>query len=179
MSTEETEEWLGLPQAKGYEVSSLGRVRSYWKRGCCPVLLPAPRLLKLQKSRDYFVVHLKIDGKVARFRVHQLVLQVFVGPRPEGMICRHLDGDPTNNRPSNLRWGTPKENSEDMMRHGTHVAHKGEACHLSKLTEPEIREIIRLRETGISTSKIGRMFGVHQSLVSRIANRRLWAHVSV
>jgi hypothetical protein len=34
------------------------------------------------------------------------------------MQCRHLDGNPSNNRPDNLRWGTAKENAADMIRHG-------------------------------------------------------------
>ena len=29
--------------------------------------------------------------------IHHLVLLTFVGPRPEGMEVRHLDGDPLNN----------------------------------------------------------------------------------
>ena len=43
--------------------------------------------------------------------VHRLVLVTFVGPRPEGMECLHLDGDPGNNNLPNLRWGTHKENA--------------------------------------------------------------------
>ena len=36
------------------------------------------------------------DG-ATRAYVHKLVLLAFVGPRPKGMQCRHLDGDPGNN----------------------------------------------------------------------------------
>lgn len=53
--------------------------------------------------------------------VHLLILEAFQGPRPEGTVTRHLDGDKTNNRLSNLRRGTPAENSQDAMRHGTHI----------------------------------------------------------
>jgi hypothetical protein len=52
--------------------------------------------------------------------VHSLVLEAFVGPRPDGMQCRHFpDRNPTNNRVSNLSWGTPLENANDRRVHGT------------------------------------------------------------
>ena len=52
--------------------------------------------------------------------VHRLVLEAFVGPRPEGMVARHLNGDPGDNRLENLAWGTQSENNYDKVRHGTH-----------------------------------------------------------
>ncbi len=58
-------------------------------------------------------------GTKKQVYVHQLVLGAFVGPCPIGMECRHLDGNPSNNFLSNLRWGTHLENMEDMRRHGS------------------------------------------------------------
>jgi hypothetical protein len=52
-------------------------------------------------------------------RVHVIVLEAFVGPRPEGMQCCHGDGDRTNNILSNLRWGTAQENAFDAVAHGS------------------------------------------------------------
>lgn len=56
--------------------------------------------------------------------VHHIVLTTFVGPCPEGLECRHLDGVKTNCRLSNLAWGTVTENAEDRKKHrnfGPHV----------------------------------------------------------
>jgi len=53
--------------------------------------------------------------------VHRFVLETFVGPCPEGMEARHLDGNPANNRLSNLCWSTHKENVRDQYKHGTAV----------------------------------------------------------
>lgn len=52
--------------------------------------------------------------------VHQLVLEAFVGPRPEGMEGCHNNGDCTDNRLENLRWDTSSNNKLDMLIHGTH-----------------------------------------------------------
>ncbi len=37
-----------------------------------------------------------------KHRLHRLICEAFHGPCPEGQECRHLDGDPSNNRPENL-----------------------------------------------------------------------------
>lgn len=61
------------------------------------------------------------DARVRRTcLIHHLVLEAFVGPRPQGCECRHLDGNPTNNILTNLVWGTHVENMRDRARHGTH-----------------------------------------------------------
>ena len=52
-------------------------------------------------------------------RVHRLVLLAFVGrPSRKGMVARHKDGDPANNRLGNLAWGTAQENWQDRKQHG-------------------------------------------------------------
>jgi len=59
-------------------------------------------------------------GRGNRFRVSHLVLETFVEPRPEGMVARHWDDDASNNRVSNLVWGTYSENMYDAVRTGHH-----------------------------------------------------------
>jgi hypothetical protein len=49
--------------------------------------------------------------------IHHLVLETFVGPRPEGMEARHLNGDYSDNRLRNLTWGTKSENMKDRIKH--------------------------------------------------------------
>lgn len=44
-------------------------------------------------------------------KIHQLVCEAFHGPRPfPKAVVIHLDEDGTNNKESNLKWGTQKEN---------------------------------------------------------------------
>jgi len=49
--------------------------------------------------------------KQKTYRVARLVCEAFHGPAPsEKSVCMHLDENSRNNDPSNLQWGTQKEN---------------------------------------------------------------------
>ena len=117
------EEWLPVVGWEGmYEVSSAGRVTSLprlspdrW--GGLRMYPAEPRLLKVQSGRYPQV--LLCDGKRrSRKLVHQLVLEAFVGPAPEGMECCHLNDDGFDNRLSNLRWDTRTANHIDCVVNG-------------------------------------------------------------
>lgn len=58
------------------------------------------------------------DGTRIRY-VHDIVLETFVGPRPEGMEARHLNGKADDNRVENLAWSTHQVNMQDTLIHGT------------------------------------------------------------
>ena len=96
---------------EGYAVCPRGRVFHRLANGNVRELRPT------LGCRGHLKVRLFRDGKVFRFFVHVLVLEAFVGPRPQGLVCRHLDGDKRNNRVDNLKWGTHAENWEDRRRH--------------------------------------------------------------
>jgi hypothetical protein len=124
-------------------------------------------------TRGYMIVGLLVNGKIKSFSAHSLVLKAFCGPRPAGMQCRHLDGNKSNNRLSNLSWGTPKENAADKFLHGTNVegeANKGGG----KLKELDVRKIRQLREEGKSLGEIAGIFKVTARLVSLISKGLLW-----
>jgi hypothetical protein len=71
--------------------------------------------------------------------VHKLILWTFRGFAPEGMECRHLDGNPQNNKLTNLVWGTKLENSADRRRHGQWEG--GEGNGNAKLTKQNVYHI--------------------------------------
>jgi hypothetical protein len=63
--------------------------------------------------------HMSVSlGKNNSQCVHKLVLLTFVGSAPEGHECLHKNGDPSDNRLENLRWGTRSENVRDKTLHG-------------------------------------------------------------
>lgn len=112
-----TEEWLPVTGYEGlYSVSSLGRVRTEGRgRG-----RTSGRILKASPAvNGYRVVTLWRLNKPRTTYVHRMVCVAFHGDAPEGRdIVLHGDGDPLNNLPENLRWGTVADNSADTIRHG-------------------------------------------------------------
>lgn len=71
--------------------------------------------------------HLSVMLAGAHHLTHAVVALTFLGPRPEGLQVRHLNGDPTDNRVVNLAYGTAKENRQDTLLHGTdHWASRSE-----------------------------------------------------
>lgn len=116
----EHEEWRPVVGFEGiYEVSNLGGVRG----------LPRidaqghyRRLRVFKPSRmdtwGHLGVKLRRNGVARSFYVHRLVLEAFVGPCPAGMEACHWNDIPSDNRLSNLRWGTASDNRFDRVRNG-------------------------------------------------------------
>lgn len=118
------EKWKAIPGWEGlYEASSSGRIRTVARVVCFSdgrVRSYAKRLRKLHvDGSGYWKVTLKGNGRNARCLVHQLVAAAWLGPRPEGREVCHNNGDRSDSRARNLRYGTRKENAEDSRRHGT------------------------------------------------------------
>lgn len=125
------EQWRAAPGHPGYEVSDEGRVRSIDRTHmtCGGVVRHVRgRVLSPGITKGYRHVTLWADNRQSVRKVHQLVLEAFVGPRPSGLIVRHLNGDPGDNRLANLRYGTSSENEWDSVRHGTHFQARKTHC---------------------------------------------------
>ena len=128
-------QWKSIPGYEGsYEVSNKGQVRSVDRvrrvgkgEGSLRLYRSQPRRLQADKA-GYSRVTLKLSGAKRSHLVHHLVLEAFVGPKPVGMECRHLNGNPADNRLENLQWGTSSENSFDVVRHGNHHGAKKTHC---------------------------------------------------
>lgn len=117
-----TEVWRDIPGWEGYySVSTEGRVKSLARTIYRPNAHRLPeRILapRVTRPSGHLRVGLYRDAAIQSAYIHRLVLMTFVGPPPEGMQGCHGDGDPTNNRLSNLRWGTASDNAQDRLRHG-------------------------------------------------------------
>jgi hypothetical protein len=176
------EEWVCVP-AFGclYEASTLGRIRSKARSvvkrhssGQDMVQQYAERLISGSQDKDgYMRVHLSVDGRKYTRSVHHLVLMAFHGFPDYGYVCRHLNGDPSDNRPENLKWGTHAENMQDRKDHGRYAA--GSDHPMTKLTEGQVKYI---RECGLSGVDVSKMTGVGTSQVSRIRNGQSWGGLS-
>ena len=107
------ERWKSVVGYEGvYEVSDRGRVRSlprYDSRGywwCGQILKPYALPSTGHRAHILHWGGLGVGRSVGR-----LVLEAFVEPMPfPEAEADHVDHDPTNNRPENLRWLSTKEN---------------------------------------------------------------------
>ena len=172
-----TEIWRDIPGYEGaYQVSSRGRVRSMPRivpmydsvRRITYSRLCQGRILRqaVCDKAGHVSVHL---GKYSRgIPVHQLVMLAFHGFPPPGMEAMHLNGNPVDNRPENLQYGTHSQNMIDMYRTG-----KG---HL-KLTPEEVRQIRFGLSCGWSNQELAALYGVSETSIRRIGKRRRYAWV--
>lgn len=160
-----SERWRRIPAFPLYEVSSSGRVRR-WVTG--------RQLTTYPTNFGHLKVHCGRSGRDKL--VHRLVLEAFVGPCPDGMECRHLNGDPSDNRLDNLAWGSHEENMQDSVRHGTRA--RGRDNGNSKLTAEQVADIRRQYATGlVSQRSLAERFSVSQRTIWNIVNREQWCHV--
>lgn len=147
--------WRPITGFPGYAVSTVGTVR----RGRVEI---TP-----QSHRGYYRVRLRYpDGRRAWRRVHLLVLEAFVGPRPSSRHCgAHFPNhDPADNRVANLRWATPEDNELHKLVQGG-----GPSGGKRTPTSEAIVQVIRLAaRAGQSFTAIGLQHGLHRSSVARI-----------
>lgn len=128
-----------------------------------------PRRQSANKVSGHKFVGLCKGGVQTSRTVHSLVLEAFVGPAPGGHECRHLDGNPANNRLDNLACGTRAENTADRVLHG--VASRGERHGNARLTEADVLVIRASPRTG---RVIAQEYGVTESHVSMIRSGKHW-----
>lgn len=127
--------------------------------------------LRLSAREQSFGYHAVTAGKET-IRRHTIVCETYHGPRPPGGVTRHLDGDPANDHPSNLCWGTQRENCQDTVSHGNST--RGIKNSQAKLTESQVVEIKTRRSSGELTTALAEEFGISQTSVSDLCNGRTW-----
>lgn len=161
----------------GYEVGADGSVWSLLRKG--PQAKESRigtrwrRLKPGVTKRGYLLLTLCVDGKRYTRWVHQLVLEAFLGPRPEGCVARHCpDRNPSNCAITNLKWGTHKENADDRGRDGNHQI--GEKNCQSRLTAGDVR-LMRLSKEPIGV--LAEKYGISRQSVWHIKKRDTWRHV--
>lgn len=109
-----------------YEVSDQGRVRCVERTivriryGKTEDVSKRARMLKPSANNHGTLSVGLYDGagKRSTQRVCQLVLEAFVGPRPQKLDCCHWNDNPADNRLENLRYDTRSANQCDAVRNG-------------------------------------------------------------
>ena len=136
-------------------------------------------------KKGYLYLGLRKNNKKYNRGIHQLVCEAFHGIKPiDKQLVAHNNGIKLDNRPSNLRWATVKENSADTILHGNDI--KGSKNGVSKLTEDQV---IRLKTAYASlnsdklpkgfTSKFAKEYGVDYRNIWAIIRGVSWTHIKV
>jgi len=163
-----------IPNFPEYYATEDGRIYSSKRGG---------RWLKSAVGRNgYPMVALQCGGsKQVTRTVHSLVLETFVGDRPEGCDeIRHLDGNTLNPQLTNLKYGTRKQNHADSELHGSAKRPPrkyGVDHHAARLTVEQVLSIRRRVAEGEKQTKVADEFGVTPQMVNRIVKRTAWKHI--
>lgn len=168
------EAWKPISGFHGkYEISSMGRVRSFANFGS--IFLKDPKILKLivPRSLPYPQVTL-VDksGKKKNYYIHKLVAHEFIGKCPEGMQVCHLNDVRLDNRVENLSYGTAKNNKDQAFKNNRCVI--GSSHKNAKLNEEQVNFIRKSKL--ISYNELSNRFGISKAQVSRIINKTSWRH---
>ncbi len=171
------EVWRDVPGYVGlYMVSDQGRVVSLEKVSPDSVLSGIRIKKKIRALNEGYAGRMGVvlcrGGKIQRIQLHRLILMAFVRACPEGMECRHMDGNHLNNVLSNLEWGTHTDNMRDKVRHGTE--RRGEDSAASKLTENMVRAI---RLDTRTNREVAKDYGVSNVTIHMVRKRAIWKHV--
>ena len=172
--------WKPIAGYEGlYEVSSNGRIKSLKRNvpagpGKIGFWTVNERILRPRVQRSgHLVVVLSRKNQIQSRLVHQLVLEAFVGPRPDGMECCHGDATPGNNKVENLRWGTRLENARDMVLHGHSVrGSKSKHAIIDEMQAISIRRLINI--CGWKSKEVAALYGISRRGVGFIKEQRNW-----
>lgn len=154
-----------------YEVSNEGRLKTI-KQG---EGARAGRILRPSWNHRGYVQY-TLGKYGGRHTAHLLVLQAFVGPKPDGLEINHINGVKDDNRLENLEYVTKSENNLHLTR--VLGKRRGESHGNAKITEDDVREIRRLAASGTSQYAIARQFGMTRPNIGYIVRRTAWSHVS-
>jgi hypothetical protein len=174
------ERWLDLPQHRGVQVSSRGRLSCLFD--FAPARAWAPWLVSVEVGENGHL-YTQIPDWIfqswgQRRRVDRLIASAFLA-RPDARrpcVLKHLNGDLTDCRLDNLSW-QPDETFEaprvlpDLPPKPTP---SGERNGRARLSEAQVAEIRRMLAAGETCTTIAHRFGVSRSSISLIKSGRRW-----
>jgi hypothetical protein len=121
----------------------------------------------------------QVGGKGGKtLLAHRFACEDAHGPAPEKHLAMHSCDVPLCCNPAHLRWGTPKENMQDMHQKGraSKITPKGEEHFRAVLNEDLVRYIRSCPEK--THAALARELSVATSTVRYVRSGRGWRHVT-
>ena len=106
---------------------------------------------------------------------HRVSYQLFKGEIPKGICVLHKDDNPSNVAPENLKLGSLKDNSEDMVKKLRNKT--GENHYKAKLTEKKVARIRELNKNGVKIAEICSIYNISDGAIRAILNNQTWKYV--
>jgi len=154
------ERWKNIAGREGYEISDHGRVKSWVTSGTSRtgILREKPLIKVLSTCMGGY---LKCGfGKRDSALIRTLVLEAFVGPRPEGLQAQCTTKSVTQCKLKYLYWGKASANISQ-----------------AKLLKKEVLKIWAMLKKGIKPDIIAGIFEVTPMTINRIKRKESWAGI--
>lgn len=164
-----------IVSAEGYAASKCGKIISYHR-------LEPFALTPCKQNMGYSKVQLKVAKNTYKgFLVHALVMEAWVGQRPDGMVINHINGNKTDNRLENLEYCTRSYNMAHSYRTGLSPkppTKYGANAPKAKMTDELVLALRQEtdREVGY-TYRLAAKYGVTGPTVSKALLGKTWRHL--
>ena len=142
--------------------------------------------LKTRVYKGYNYIMLPYKGTRKNFRLNRLMALTFLvipehyklkGLTVDDLEVNHIDGNPLNDRISNLEWVTPDENKSHAVKNK--LLAYGENNKSSKLSESQVKEICeKLQEGSTSRYKLANIYDVDYSTIDSIFKGKTWKDIT-
>lgn len=166
----QVEFWKPIEGFKGYDVSSNGRVRSWWRRGGSNrgyVIGSAATILRFSEHRQGYLeaaLYRKEQRRAVK-KVHRLVAEAFLD-NPNGLPqVNHITGLKGDCRVYGLEWTTQSGNQRHAVANGL----RQPPCGIGKVLSAGEQQLLYDRVLdGVPRAVLAREFGISRPTVKQV-----------
>jgi len=134
------------------------------ENGCIP-------WLGTKTSKGYGILHFAGPPLFRKTTAHRIAWVLAQGELERSELVLHRCDNPSCVNVKHLFIGSPKENTEDMVRKGRHSWRDGTPW--QKLNDHDVVRILALRQEGWTQQEVADSFGVSRPLISLVEHGKV------